>query len=76
MSKRTTPPPLTDSICIDANETNNNNNNDHTLTKHAKFSGLPDIFTDVVINGPNGLSNHYFKDGLYRPYSIFDGKFT
>lgn len=72
-------------ICIDVNEMNNNNycnnnnfnNNNlgvtHTNGKHGVLNCLPDIFTDIDLNGRNGLNGHYLKDDLYKPYII--GKF-
>lgn len=71
---------------VEPNELNNNNNNDdiknnnnkyaydNTIMKNGKFNALPDIFTDVEINGTHGLTGHYYKDGLNRPYSLYDGK--
>lgn len=72
-------------ICIDVNEKNNNNicnndnNNNNSLGvkqsngKHGVLNCLPDIFTEIDLNGRNGLNGHYLKDDLYKPYII--GKF-
>lgn len=75
MSKANDDRCIISTIQIDPNELNNNQY-DSVLTQNGKFNGLPDIFSDVDINGPHRLNGHYFKDGFHTPYTLYDGKFS
>lgn len=69
----TTPPtPTIPTICISVNEQNNN-----SLTKCDPYTTngkagilncLPEIFTDIDLNGNGGISANYLKNGTYKPY--------
>lgn len=63
-------------ICVNVNEHNNNTIGLVPGSKQGILQCLPEIFTDIEINGRNntinnsltGLNDNYIKDELYKPY--------